>query len=139
MSETNNSGEKEPFRSGRIYETKDSGERESFPSGMIRDTQTGKPRYDLIDRAFLKRWADLMARGAQKYGEENWRLADDQAALNRFRASAIRHMYQWLSGDTEEDHAVAVAFNIAGAEMVKSKMAGCPEYPHVCGKEGLAF
>lgn len=105
-----------------MYETKDSGEREHFTSGMVRDTQTGKPRYDLIDRAFLKRWAELMARGAAKYGEENWRLADDEAAFKRFRASALRHIYQWLEGDETEDHAAAVAFNIAGAEMVKKKI-----------------
>lgn len=46
------------------YITKDSGVRESFDSGMVRDTQQGKPRYDLIDRPILKRWAELMARGA---------------------------------------------------------------------------
>jgi hypothetical protein len=63
-----------------------------------------------------------MARGAAKYGEENWRLANDEAALKRFKASALRHMFQYLEGDGSEDHAVAVAFNLAGAEMVKEKM-----------------
>jgi hypothetical protein len=111
-----------------MFETKDSGEREHFQSGMVRDTQSGKPRYDLIDRAFLKRWADLMARGAAKYGEENWRQAAGEEELKRFKASALRHMFQWLDGDTTEDHAVAIAFNVSGAEMVKEKM-----------KTGLAF
>jgi hypothetical protein len=106
-----------------MFITSDSGEREQFTSGMVRDTQAGKPRYDLIDRAFLKRWAELMARGAQKYGEENWRLANDEAALKRFKASAIRHLFAYLDGDISEDHAVAVAFNLAGAEMVEEKMA----------------
>lgn len=104
------------------FTTKDSGQRQEFPTGMVRDTQTDKPRYDLLDRAFLKRWAELMARGAQKYGEENWRKASTKEELRRFEASAIRHMYQWLSGDIAEDHAVAVAFNLAGAEMVKEKL-----------------
>src|ERR1019366_679562 len=106
-----------------MYETRDSGTREQFKSGMVRDTQNGKPRYDLIDRAFLKRWADLMARGAQKYGEENWRQASGESELKRFRASAIRHMYQWLDGDTTEDHAAAIAFNVAGAEMTRAKIS----------------
>ena len=105
-----------------MYETKDSGAREHFHSGMVRDTQIGKPRYDLIDRAFLKRWAELMARGAAKYGEENWRLANDAAALKRFKASALRHLFQYLDGDTTEDHAVAVAFNLSGALMVSEKL-----------------
>jgi hypothetical protein len=89
---------------------------------MKRDTQDDKPRYDLIDRAFLKRWAELMARGAKKYGENNWRKAATQEELFRFQASAIRHLMQYLEGDTTEDHAAAVAFNLAGAEMVAKKL-----------------
>ncbi len=104
------------------FVTKDSGKREAFGSGMVRDTQDDKPRYDLIDRAFLKRWAELMARGAKKYGEENWRKADGASELRRFRASATRHLFQWLDGDRSEDHAAAVAFNLAGAEMVQEKI-----------------
>lgn len=102
--------------------TKDSGKREEFSTGMRRDTQDDKPRYDLIDRTFLKRWAELMARGAKKYGENNWLKATTEEELSRFKASAIRHIYQWLEGDTTEDHAVAVAFNLAGAEMVREKL-----------------
>src|ERR1017187_5585046 len=105
-----------------MYETLDSGKREQFSSGMQRDTQNGKPRYDLIDRAFLKRWANLMARGGVKYGEDNWRKASGEAELKRFKASALRHMFQYLNGDTDEDHAVAVAFNLAGADMVSEKL-----------------
>ena len=66
------------------FETKDSGKREEFSTGMHRDTQDDKPRYDLLDRAFLKRWAELMARGAKKYGEENWRKAATETELARF-------------------------------------------------------
>lgn len=108
------------------FVTKDSGKREEFATGMVRDTQDDKPRYDLLDRLFLKRWAELMARGAKKYGEENWRKAATAAELVRFQASATRHLFQWLDGDISEDHAAAVAFNLAGAEMVKEKM----KYPH---------
>lgn len=99
--------------------TKDSGARIEYESGMRRDVDTGKPRYDLIDRAFLKRWAELMARGAEKYGDNNWRLACTEEELARFQGSALRHTYQWLDGDTSEDHAAAIAFNVAAAEFVK--------------------
>lgn len=114
--------------------TKDSGKREEFATGMVRDTQDDKPRYDLVDRPFLKRWAELMARGAKKYGENNWKKAATEAELSRFRASAVRHLFQWLDNDTTEDHAVAVAFNLAGAEMVKEKLAA-PKPPELtcCG------
>jgi len=108
------------------FVTKDSGAREQFSTGMVRDTQADKPRYDLIDRAFLKRWAELMARGAAKYGENNWRKAATEAELHRFEASATRHLFQWLDGDRTEDHAAAVAFNLAGAEMVRAKLDEIP-------------
>ena len=113
---------KRPFETARPFETKDSGVREEYPTGMRRDTQAGKPRYDLIDLAFLKRWAELMSRGAEKYGERNWELAETPEELARFKASAFRHLIQWLQGDDEEDHATAVAFNLAAAEMVKRKL-----------------
>lgn len=106
------------------FVTKDSGERQHYPSGMVRDVQSGKPRYDLIDRAFLKRWAELMARGAEKYGEDNYKCANSDEELHRFEASAFRHLMAWLNGDISEDHAAAVAFNIAAAEMVKNKLYG---------------
>lgn len=90
---------------------------------MNRDVQEGKPRYDLVDLAMLERWAGLMERGARKYTEDNWRKAKTEEELRRFRASAFRHFIQWFSGvDDEEDHAAAVYFNIAGAEMVLSKL-----------------
>ena len=102
--------------------TKDSGERQIFETGMQRDTSTDKPRYDLVDFPLIKRWAELMARGAKKYGEHNWKKAATEKELNRFKESAIRHMFQWFNGDVDEDHAAAVCFNIAGAEMVSAKL-----------------
>lgn len=104
------------------YITKDSGKREEFSTGMVRDTQDGKPRYDLIDRPFLRRWAELMARGAEKYGPNNWRKAETQEELDRFEASMLRHVFQYLEGDRSEDHGAAIVFNIAAAEMVRAKL-----------------
>jgi len=104
------------------YITKDSGKREEFSTGMVRDVQSDKPRYDLLDRHMLKRWAELMARGAFKYGENNWRKASTGEEMNRFKASAFRHLIQWLDGERDEDHAAAIFFNVAGAEMVKQKL-----------------
>lgn len=105
------------------YITKDSGKREEFTSGMVRDTQDDKPRYDLVDWPMIERWAALMGRGAKKYGENNWKKAAGEAEYQRFRASGLRHLIQWFNGATDEDHAAAVFFNIAGAEMVKAKTA----------------
>lgn len=104
------------------FATKDSGKRVTFSTGMNRDVQDDKPRYDLIDMPMLKRWAELMARGAVKYGVRNWCKAETEEELERFKASALRHMIQWFENDESEDHGAAVYFNIAGAEMVKTKL-----------------
>lgn len=104
------------------FQTKDSGKRQEFSTGMVRDTQEDKARYDLIYLPLLKRWAELMARGATKYGERNWEKAETEEELNRFKSSAFRHFMQYLDGEDDEDHAAAVLFNIGGMEMVKSKL-----------------
>lgn len=101
--------------------TKDSGKRQEFSSGMKRDTQENKARYDLIEPLALERWAMLMARGAEKYGERNWELANSQEEANRFKASAWRHFVQWARGEEDEDHMAAVMFNLAAYELTKAK------------------
>ena len=105
------------------FVTKDSGQRQEFSTGMQRDVQEGKPRYDLLDLPMLRRWAELMTRGAIKYGENNWKLASTTEELDRFKASLLRHVFQYLEGDRTEDHAAAILFNVAGAEMVESKLS----------------
>lgn len=109
------------------YTTKDSGKRDYFKTGMKRDTQEGKPRYDLIipqntQEHLLKRWAELMERGMVKYGYRNWEKARTEEEMIRFKNSAFRHFIQWFDGETDEDHAAAVFFNIQGVEYVKSRL-----------------
>ena len=103
------------------FQTKDSGKRQEFSTGMVRDTQEDKARYDLVYLPLLKRWAELMARGATKYGERNWEKAETVEELNRFRASAFRHLMQAFEGDESEDHLAAVVFNISGIIHVMNK------------------
>jgi len=105
----------------KTFITKDSGKRIKFKSGMKRDTENNKPRYDLVFIPMLTRWADLMSRGAIKYGERNWEKANSPKELNRFKASSFRHFIQWLNGEEDEDHASAVFFNIAAVEYLKEK------------------
>lgn len=107
--------------------TKDSGKRQDYKSGMRRDLQAGKPRYDLCipleGKTMFTRWAELMERGAVKYGERNWEKANSQEELDRFRASAFRHFMQWFTNSApEEDHAAAIFFNVQCAEYVKEKL-----------------
>lgn len=90
------------------YKTKDSGKRKQFNSGAVRDTAEGKPRFDLISPFALKRVANLMARGAEKYGERNW---EKGIPSSRCYESMLRHAFQYGMGDMEEDHLAAVVFN----------------------------
>lgn len=111
------------------YVTKDSGERKTYASNMVRDTDEGKPLYTLLRSSFIPREetmfhreAMLMTRGAQKYGKQNWELADSVEELERFKESACRHFEQWLSGEVDEDHAAAIRFNVRAYEEIKAKM-----------------
>lgn len=96
------------FSGTSSFVTKDSGEREEFGNGSLRDSQEGKPRYDLISPIAAKRKAELMARGAEKYGERNWEKGQP---LSRFLSSAMRHLEMYRLGDRSEDHLAAVGYN----------------------------
>lgn len=111
------------------FVTKDSGERAEYASGMVRDTQEGKPRFDLLlplgvpyEHQFLTRVAELLARGAEKYSDRNWERAGGDEELARFKSSAQRHLMQWLTDETDEDHAAAVVFNLLAYETIKWKL-----------------
>jgi hypothetical protein len=95
---------------------------------MQRDTQEGKPRFDLLwakdvpySEQFLTRVAELLSRGASKYTERNWEQASTDTELARFQASAARHLAQWMAGETDEDHAAGVVFNLLAYETTRYK------------------
>lgn len=105
------------------FSVKDSGERAQWPSGMQRDVQTDKVLYDLVfDGPMFERYAAHLTKGARKYSPRNWMKACSQEELDRFRSSAVRHFWQWMRGDRDEDHAAAVMFNLNGAEYVKERL-----------------
>ena len=86
------------------FPTLDSGERLQYDSGMQRDTTTGKTKWHLIASGpMLKRWAELMTRGAEKYDDDNWMKANSTAEQDRFKQSAYRHFMQWYYGDDDEE------------------------------------
>jgi hypothetical protein len=110
------------------YAVKDSGQRQEFASGMVRDVTTGKVDWHRVaDGPMLGRWAKHLTVAVAKYqdiapGVPNWTLAAGEEELARFRASAFRHFMQWLNGDTDEDHAAALFFNVNGFEYVRSRV-----------------
>jgi hypothetical protein len=94
---------------------------------MVRSPDSGKVDYSLVYRGpMLQRWAELLTRGAINYGADNWLqglLESDNTIRGRikkrYKKSAARHFKQWISGDTDEDHAAAVYFNLNGYEAMK--------------------
>lgn len=117
-----------PTYTPRLYIVKDSGQRKQFGGGMVRDTEEGKVDYtNLLHGPMMERWATHLTKAKVKYpdvtpGTPNWTLAGGEEELARFRQSAFRHFIQWIQGDTDEDHAAAIYFNVNGAEYVKEKL-----------------
>ena len=109
---------------------KDSGHRAQFLGGGMREGQGDRARFDLCvpegvpyDEQLLTRFAVHMAKGAAKYEERNWEKFSDQQALDRARASAMRHLYQWVTDAQDgEDHAAAVMFNLMAGEHIQRKL-----------------
>lgn len=102
-----------------------------FEGGGVRDAEAGKPRFDLIRPKnvpyldqMLTRFAIHLGRGAEKYAARNWEQFSDEAALERAKSSAARHFEQWINGETDEDHAAAVWFNVMAAEYIKGVLEG---------------
>jgi hypothetical protein len=111
------------------HETKDSGKKAVYSSGMKRDDDTSKPHFEYLfvkgipyNEQLITRWAELMQRGALKYGNRNFENARTEEELERYKSSALRHLMQWVMGETDEDHASAVMFNLMCAEMVRYKL-----------------
>jgi hypothetical protein len=86
----------------------DSGERRDFGTGSVRDQSEGKGRYDLLEPYAIKRLAQHFENGAKKYGDNNWKLGQP---LSVYLDSGIRHGFNLLEGQTNEDHAAAMAWN----------------------------
>jgi len=87
-------------------------------SGMVRSSDEGKTDYTLImDGVMFERWAQHLTNGVKAgYEPRNWVRSIgndlDGSIRNRAKASAFRHMIQWLNGSDTEDHAAAIIFNI---------------------------
>ncbi len=94
------------------FQLKDSGEREKFDTGAVRDIRTGKGRYDLITPIAMRRLAAVYERGAGKYEARNW---EKGIPMSRCLDSALRHIYNYLEGQRDEDHLAQAAWNLFAA------------------------
>jgi hypothetical protein len=111
---------------GGQYTTKDSGEKRVHASGMVRDQDQDKPAFHLIlpkdvpfEDQMLTRLAALYTRGAVRYGGRNWELSCTEEDEEHIAGSLFRHVIHLLCGDTDEDHAAAVMWNVNALELAR--------------------
>lgn len=90
---------------------KDSGERAKYETGAVRDTNANKGRFDLLPAYAIQRLAKHYEKGAKKYAARNW---EKGIPLGRYLDSAIRHLFNHLDGQRDEDHMAAAFWNVAG-------------------------
>lgn len=108
----------------------DSGTRQKFASGAMRDPSTGKIKWSRVTFGpMLRRWAKHLTTAEAKYpdpspGVPNFTLIEGEEEFLRYKESAYRHFMSWFYGESDEDHAAAVFFNINGVEIIKDKRAG---------------
>lgn len=58
-----------------------------------------KPPMAMLPGEPLRQVAAVMAMGAKKYGTHNWRKG---SAWSRYISSTLRHIFAWLSGETND-------------------------------------
>lgn len=83
-----------------------------YETGAVRSSDAESCRYDLISPIGLRSVARACAEGATKYSDYNWERGMPVSDLLNH---AIRHLYEYLSGDRTEDHLGHAAWNVLGA------------------------
>jgi hypothetical protein len=76
-----------------------------YPTGAKRGVVA--ERFDLIPAHGLIAVAEAMAKGAARYGDDNWKGLPKEEMVNH----AMRHLALWLAGDRSENHAAHAAAN----------------------------
>ena len=113
---------------------KSSGEMTVFASGAVRDKKTGKGRCDLLPACVLLRLAKHYERGARKYGEYNWQKG---IPCHSFVDSALRHLFKYMDGWTDEDHLIAAIWNLCGLAWTEEKLPELMDIPERAVKQSV--
>lgn len=111
----------------------DSGDRTVFATGACRDMSEGKGRMDLLPMTALIELSKHCENGAKKYGERN---VDKGIPQHSLICSALRHLAEYVRGDTDENHIRAAAWNVMWAleqEVNKPELNDLPNRTKKCG------
>ncbi|WP_188067619.1 dATP/dGTP diphosphohydrolase domain-containing protein [Brevibacillus brevis] len=106
---------------------RDDGQHKTFGTGAKRDRALGKGRYDLLSPIAMRRIAQRSELGEIKYGDgRNW---EKGMPISEFMDSALRHIFQYMAGDTQEDHLAAAAWNLNCAMHMEETMPKMQNIP----------
>lgn len=83
-----------------------------FDTGAVRSKDANGTRFDLLSPIGLRRYAEAMAEGSEKYGDFNW---EKGMPVHDLLNHCLRHLNLYLSGDRSEDHLGHAAWNIMAA------------------------
>ena len=111
---------------------KDSGNRREFNTGAVRDMAEGKGKMDLLPWAAIMEVSKHCENGAKKYGEHN---VDKGIPTSSLCESACRHLAKYLSGETDEDHLLASAWNLLWALEMRNRHPELVNTPWRCDNE----
>ena len=81
-----------------------------FSTGARRNTSEGKGRFDLLPVEAIKALAKRFEYGAKLHGANNWRKGIPNSSLYD---SALRHLFQALNGEVDEDHLASCLWNVS--------------------------
>lgn len=107
-----------------------------FSTGAVRDNADGKGRYDLLPWGAIHALAQHCERGAKHYGERN---IDKGIPQHSLMDSGLRHLAQYIQGDSENYHLVAAAWNIMWALEQEIKRPFLIDLPERSEKSGKAY
>lgn len=81
-----------------------------FATGARRNSSEGKGRYDLLPVEAIQALAKRFEYGARLHGANNWRFGIPNSSLYD---SALRHLFQALDRQSDEDHLAACLWNVS--------------------------
>jgi hypothetical protein len=75
----------------------------------MRENKDGKGRYDLLPSRAIHRLAKRFELGTKKYADKDHEKGIPDTQL---LDSALRHIFQYMKGDKDEDHLIASVWNL---------------------------
>jgi hypothetical protein len=83
-----------------------------FETGAVRSADANNTMYQLISPIGLRRLAETMKEGFDKYGAYNWERG---MPIGDILNHGLRHIFKYLEGDRSEDHLAHAAWNLFAA------------------------